>query len=312
MNDEYSKVNPDFDYEEKGELSDRLVSEGKKPELSPNTDGSGYIKQINVDSRSSVVSPEENVLYLVRGVKWKWTAEEGWIRVGYEPQSRMQDGGRSTPVHVNTAPKVAPEKIFNGDVVFNGKVFLKGQELEPGSGGGSSENDARVWVGDYIGDETKFTSEMKVGDIIVNDSGFVGIIRHLNVGTEITVVGLEGNGTPTIYYFSDGDWSHEEVNTGTKLYRHFKHIVDSGTPSEIYIEYISTNASIEGYDEMSPLGAILFRKNYSDTKIVGYYNIQQNPLTYYGVGVVNGSPAVTSILIDEDFIEEDTDTVTPR
>lgn len=124
------------------ELTDKLVSAGEKPELSPNPDGSAFVKQIEVDALTDVVNPEENVLYIVKGVKWKYRKESivapgtntvithgGWGRVLVDPEFVAKDGGRETPVQANQTPKERPQ-VFSNPVAFQDDVTYKGSNLE--------------------------------------------------------------------------------------------------------------------------------------------------------------------------------------
>ena len=111
-------------------------------ELSPNPDGSAYIKQVDVAALTDVVSPEENVLYIVNGVKWKWYAAPvinpgtkevlipaGFSRVEDDPSLLKVDGGRETPVIENQRPKERPV-VHNEPVAFNNDVTYKGKPLD--------------------------------------------------------------------------------------------------------------------------------------------------------------------------------------
>lgn len=141
-------------------LTDKLVGGGVKPELSPNPNGSGYTKQVEVDALSSVVNPEVNVLYICQGRKYKYLEQAiidpatnkvlvpaGFVRVENGPQVHNVDGGRGTPVHENVPPQVPP-RVFNEPVALNGGVTVKGKKLEDyiDSEGGVTEEELHAFV----------------------------------------------------------------------------------------------------------------------------------------------------------------------
>ena len=127
-----------------------LVAEKAAPELSPNPAGFGFTKQVQVDSLPD--SGAFDTLYLLRIydvnglVKdyylYKWTYDRAagadggrtqphWERV-YNPINNVEhkDGEHATPVRENTAPTPAPEKVFKGDVIFNGNIIYKGKKIK--------------------------------------------------------------------------------------------------------------------------------------------------------------------------------------
>lgn len=133
-------------------LTDQLVGKGEKPKLSPNPDGSGYIRQVNAEAISDIAAPEENILYVVAGLKYKYLkapivepgtdkiiVPAGFHRVGETPAVALKKGEYGTPVKENQAPKKRPQ-VFPGPVAFQDDVFYKGKLLEQqgGSGGGGS------------------------------------------------------------------------------------------------------------------------------------------------------------------------------
>lgn len=138
-----------------GKLTDKLVGQGTAPELSPNPNGSGYTKQVEIishngstiyfldgDGNTQTGTAEENVLYLEGELKYKYlrnaiikpgtneiVVPAGWVRVENGPNSYKKDGGRGTPVHENVQPQVPP-RVFNEPVALNGGVTIKGKKLE--------------------------------------------------------------------------------------------------------------------------------------------------------------------------------------
>ena len=126
-----------------------LVAEKVAPELSPNPAGFGFTKQVQVDSLPD--SGAFDTLYLLRiydpnghvsdYYRYKWTCDKTagaagertqphWERV-FNPVNNVkhEDGEHATPVHVNTAPQAAPEKVFKGKVVFEEDIYYKGRKL---------------------------------------------------------------------------------------------------------------------------------------------------------------------------------------
>ena len=134
-------------------LTDQLVGKGEKPKLSPNPDGSGYIRQVNAEAISDIAAPEENVLYVVAGLKYKYLkapivepgtdkviVPAGFHRVGEASAVALKKGEHGTPVKENQAPKKRPQ-VFAGPVAFQDDVFYKGKLLEnQGGGGGGGSN----------------------------------------------------------------------------------------------------------------------------------------------------------------------------
>ncbi len=167
-------------------LTDKLVGDGVKPELSPNPNGSGYTKQVEVDALSSVVNPEGNVLYICQGRKYKYLEQaiidpaankvlvpSGFVRVDNGPLIHLVKGERGTPVHENVAPQVQP-RVFNEPVALNGGVTIKGKQIEDyiDSQGGvtQSELDAAVTeLNNKIANVVKVGSQINLGAINVHE-----------------------------------------------------------------------------------------------------------------------------------------------
>lgn len=139
-------------------LTDQLVGKGEKPKLSPNPDGSGYIKQIEAAALSEIVHPEENVLYIIGDLKYKYLkaaivepgtnkviVPAGFIRVGEAPNLALHKGEHGTPVKENQAPKQRP-KVINEPVAFQNDVFYKGKLLEQQGGGGGGGNVSDLYL----------------------------------------------------------------------------------------------------------------------------------------------------------------------
>jgi hypothetical protein len=126
-----------------------LVAKKVAPELSPNPAGFGFTKQVQVDSLPD--SGAFDTLYLLRiydqnghvsdYYRYKWTCDKAagaagertqphWERV-FNPVNNVkhEDGEHATPVHENTAPQAAPEKVFNGLVVFAKEPKVQGLPL---------------------------------------------------------------------------------------------------------------------------------------------------------------------------------------
>lgn len=86
-----------------------------------------------------------------------------------------------------------------------------------------SETDALLadksskYVGAYVGDETKFTSDMAVGDIIMESTGGQLLINEIefvsDVLSKVVLVGLEDNGNPVVHKYEVGAWSSSNYVT---------------------------------------------------------------------------------------------------
>ena len=67
------------------------------------------------------------------------------------------------------------------------------------------------YVGAYVGDETKFSSDMAVGDIIMESTGGQLLIKEIefvsDVLSKVVLVGLEDNGNPVVHKYESGAWS---------------------------------------------------------------------------------------------------------
>ena len=86
---------------------------------------------------------------------------------------------------------------------------------------------AKIYQGDFIGDETAFSKEMKVGDIIVNEEGGIWLIKEIAWDGDdldkVVLQGFEDNNVPTTYTYDGSNWSHTELSVDTsncaKVYR---------------------------------------------------------------------------------------------
>lgn len=258
MIDENTRVNEDVDFDgDKEPLSDHLVGEGEKPELSPNPALSGYVKQENVSSLP--VSPKADVLYILNGVPYRWLKAAivepgsdkviipaGWVRIGPAPNLKLNKGLHATPVEENQAPKVQP-KVFTEPVHFLAGIKIKGKNLEDyiDSEGGVTEAElqaalasyllksegAKVWIMDGFvdGDVSEFdVTGMKIGDIICQGSYVYivsGITFQQNALSSLRLNGLESQ-YPVLKRWSDGEWLTKYINEGTQLYKHFIHLTN--------------------------------------------------------------------------------------
>lgn len=109
----------------------------KEGELSPNPAGSGFTKQLFVDSLP--VTGKPNVLYALNKKTsdgsvvgynyYKWNkATKAYERVyGSDPALKLFNGEHESSTDTNDYNKQAPEKIFNGVVVINGALIINGQ-----------------------------------------------------------------------------------------------------------------------------------------------------------------------------------------
>ena len=109
-----------------------LVAPADKPEqLSPNPAHFGFTKQLFVSELPETGEP--NVLYIVSklvngnvvGFKnWKWDNDyKKWERVyGSDPALKLGKGPHGTAVDEVNPPRKAPEKVFEGEVIFRGGI----------------------------------------------------------------------------------------------------------------------------------------------------------------------------------------------
>lgn len=233
-------------------LTDKLVGDGVKPELSPNPYGSGYTKQVEVDSLLSIDNPEVNVLYICQGRKYKYAhaiidpgtnkilVPAGFVRVENGPQVHNVDGGRGTPVHKNVAPQVPP-RVFNEPVALNGGVTIKGKTIEEliGQGGGSSEDGPKVYeVEDLSTLPSATVAQLKMGDIVVTSSNGMSYLytvtykedKELNEDLEVNAIYLVNvNGVQVeehryVYDEENEEWVYDAdymvILESTKMYLH--------------------------------------------------------------------------------------------
>ena len=136
-------------------LTDKLVGVGVKPDLSPNPEGSGYIKQVNVNgySTSDIVGPQPNVLYILldgRQLKYVLEPTPHYVRVENGPDYQKVEGERGTPVHENVPPQERPQ-VFSGPVAFQEEPTIKGKKLGDyiDSQGGVTEQEMEEYVADH-------------------------------------------------------------------------------------------------------------------------------------------------------------------
>lgn len=157
-------------------LTDKLVGVGVKPELSPNPDGSGYVKQVEIvshegstiyfldgDGVTQSATAEENVLYIqLDGRQYKYNHGQ-WLRVESGPNTQLKEGGRGTPVHENTKPKVRP-RVFSEPVALQEDTYYKGKLLEDLIGSGSG------------GGEDSGINIVKFSDVALNSGGQASLV----------------------------------------------------------------------------------------------------------------------------------------
>lgn len=99
-------------------------------------------------------------------------------------------------------------KIVN-DAIENGDIELSKT---------SDQKVPTILKGEYVGNETAFNKKHKVGDIVIEISGFVGIIKSISFDGDnlnsIEISGLENDNTPTTYIYADGSWTNTESTVG--------------------------------------------------------------------------------------------------
>ena len=248
-------------------LDDKLVGPNVKPELSPNPDGSGYVQQLEVDSLSDVVSPKENVLYIVGDRKYKYLSKAvihpgtnevivpaGWVRVENGPQSHKVNRGQETPHNEVTTPKERPQ-VFNIPVSFLKDIFVKGKKLEDyiDSEGGVTEDEMHAYVPQAIQADKDILSQIEVeeedGNTLIffpshilpiswydanpdiDDNVFVnydGIELLNSLGERINSEVAPDSGTTQIYIVLFGVTNYSKDEMYDLLYMHLANIDDIG------------------------------------------------------------------------------------
>lgn len=193
-----------------------LVAEKAAPELSPNPAGFGFTKQVQVDSLAAVGSPRFDTLYLVRiydvnghvkdFYRYRWTCDKAagaegartephWERV-FNPVNNVkhEDGEHVTPVHENTAPKTAPEKIFTGKVVFNREPTIEGKKLHDwvDSEGGVTQEELDAALGNYY-KKTETYDKTQIDNLLDEKQDLLSGATTPE-GTANKLVGLDSNG----------------------------------------------------------------------------------------------------------------------
>ena len=114
---------------------------------------------------------------------------------------------------------MANEKLITLDNLRRFKQQLD----QHGGGGGSGDSGVQVWRDAFINSEAIWTPDMKVGDIVVDDStdGVYIIVSIQFTGDELTSVrlqGLGGNLAPVEYYYENEEWGHYDYTV--QLYQH--------------------------------------------------------------------------------------------
>lgn len=289
-------------------LTDKLVTPGKKPQLSPNPDGSGYVAQYEVDSLP-LSDIKVNALYILKdGRKFKYDpAHDTWLRVENGPDQVNVDGGRGTPVHENQAPKVRPQ-VFNNPVAFNGEIFVKGKKLQDyiDSQGGVTEEElqtalqaylkktegAKVWyIPDFPDDITNVSNDMKVGDIIVDVANEIVLTIIQNDQNWFMALGLYAT-TPSEFVLEKGvdeEFRMDELKAGTKLYTH-ELVFDNGDSIMRFISFSETplNAENTWHDvynllRLSPKFMYMYDDNGAGTELQNCFATTDGSIMYiYG------------------------------
>lgn len=191
------------------ETPSTLVGEGDATikELSPNPAKFGFTKQVFIDALSDVATPAFDTLYLVK-------VKDGGVVVGYipyryegsikgyqriyntnEPNNQAAKGVQEQKAVEVVEPQVAPEKVFNGKVVFNGDVGGEGlkkfvKENAPTPSGGDLDGNVTVEINeeynvDDYASRTTYSTPISLKDFISNcESGDVythtGTIAKIN------------------------------------------------------------------------------------------------------------------------------------
>lgn len=172
MIEDKTKVNENVEFDDGKELTDHLVAQGSVEtsdkeqvlighqyweygqekwdtrvlgivygKLSPNPNGSGYVRQVIIPQGESIAEPQEDTLYLRNGLKFKYLyapivdpntneiiVPAGWVRVDNLPNLYLKKGERGTPVKENQPPRKRPH-VFNEPVAFQDDVLYKGKLL---------------------------------------------------------------------------------------------------------------------------------------------------------------------------------------
>lgn len=287
-------------------LTDKLVGGGVKPELSPNPNGSGYTKQVEVDSLLSIDNPEVNVLYICQGRKYKYAhaiidpgtnkilVPAGFVRVENGPQVHNVDGGRGTPVHENVHPQVPP-RVFNEPVALNGGVTIKGKKLEDyiDSEGGVTEEElantlalyakkvdtaSKYVVSDLDAIPSATIALLKAGDVILVETGGIGDVPLIYDTWIVTgkqeegiclITSATGTAIETICYsYEDGAWVRDSDED----------VTFTGDSTKLYLHHVKTNESFKAIVEITNTSNVPFT---SDTLAQWLYNKGFTSITNY-------------------------------
>lgn len=262
-------------------VSGKVVDNG----LSPNPDGSGYVKQVNATSLNAI-NPEENVLYVVGDRKFKYLKTDivdpgtnkiiiphGFNRVFAIPSVAQVKGVHGTPRKENVTPKEIPQ-VFPHPVAFLKEVYVKGKKLEDyiDAQGGVTEEELQAALAAYLKktdgaviwndiihvgvNNCYMPFDMKAGDIALYSGMFyliTAVTKSSNAVTAATFYPLNTSfGTITIRRYNNGTWSSvETLIAGTKLYKHVARLQNnwSGDVFTIEMVIISTDSqSLAGKD----------------------------------------------------------------
>ena len=124
---------------------------------------------------------------------------------------------------------------------------------------------SKRYLGTYVGNESEFSTEMNVGDIIVESTGGQFLINEIefdanNELTKVILVGLEDNGNPVVHKFENGGWSTSNyINanfvdlTSAQTISALKTFLDGigiGTDAQCKIERILNNLVITSYGNL--------------------------------------------------------------
>ena len=103
-----------------------------------------------------------------------------------------------------------------------------------------SEGFSKIWDIYDVEDVSEYSSEMKMGDILVNDESFY-IILDINPLEEegefdsITIVGINAAHEVLQMYYNGSEWNFNYMEIGTKIYKHEVKGIGAGGPPKIIV-----------------------------------------------------------------------------
>lgn len=160
------------------------------------------------------------------------------------------------------------------------------------------EHMANKWVGAYVGDETAFTSNMAVGDTVVESTGGQFLINEITFSggslSKVVLVGLEDNANPVVHTFESGAWSskdYEPNGFGFKVISPSSLVLSSTELSKLAESGLIINTTFT-YSGRNYVGATLLKPSFFNVSYWGIAFLAPNnyrypAMFYYSVNTGN-------------------------